>query len=133
MAPLIIHLKICFMNIITKNGKRIVVNGKGGIVITDGEVFIGGKKVDLDEFANTEGNDKTINIYVEGNVDKIEADNCGKISVTGDVGNVHTHCGDISVSGKVNGNVRTNMGSIECGDVLGDAHTNMGSVTIRRK
>ena len=120
------------MQIITKNGKRIIINGKCGMTITDGKVFIDGKELDLEKIGNTDDDGKTINICIEGDVDKIEVDNCKDINITGNVGNVRTNCGDIKVNGKVNGNVHTNMGSIECGDVHGDAHTNMGSVTIKR-
>ncbi len=114
--------------VINKNGRRIVIDG-GTIRITDGVVTVDGKS--LNELENTDANEKTINISIEGNVERLEVDVCQTIKITGDCRRVKTNCGSIEIGGDVSGDVHTNMGSITCGNVDGDCHTNMGSINKR--
>lgn len=121
--------------IITKDGK--VINLNGTLSMTNGEWYLNGNKVNIDELASNHTEDeKTINITInlsEGStIDRLEVDHCKTITINGNCKRVTTHMGDITVTGDVDGDVHTNMGSIECGNVGGDAHTNMGSVRFRR-
>ena len=88
-------------NKISINGMSI--SGGKNIVITNGRVVIDGKDVTLDA--------KDIRIEVHGNVEKIEADACNSISVSGNVGGVKTQSGDVSC-GAVAGEVETMSGDI---------------------
>lgn len=102
------------------------------MTVVNGKTYVNGKEVNLDELANKEGSGNVYNIYIEGDIDKLEVDHCEKVVVTGNVRKVHTQCGSIEVKGDVDGDVHTNMGDIECGNVDGDVHTNMGSIRYRK-
>lgn len=90
------------------------------ITIINGKITIDGKDV------TPEG--KEINISVEGNVEKIEADAFTKLIISGNAGNIRTSVGDIEVKGSVSGSVDTQSGDIDCGDVGGNASTMSGDI-----
>lgn len=105
----------------------MVLRSRGGRVITvhNGRVIVDGKDVTPEA--------KEINISVNGNVEKIEADACQKISVTGDVGSVATQSGDVDVGGSVRGSVQTMSGDVECGGNIGGSASSMsGDVRYRK-
>ncbi len=109
---------------------RTVINGAtitGGrsINIRNGRVIVDGKDVTPDA--------KEINITVSGNVDKLEADACQKISVTGDVGSIKTMSGDVDVAGNVQGSVSTMSGDIDCGESIGGSVSTMSGDIKHRK
>lgn len=110
---------------ISVNG--VTISGLGrSVVIHDGKVIVDGKDV-------TPADVKEINITINGNVDKVEADACQTISVTGDVGNVKTLSGDITVTGDVKGSVQTMSGDVDCGgSVAGSVSTMSGDVKHRK-
>lgn len=124
--------------IINNNGKGARVINTGGrviknMVIRDGKITIDGKM--FDEYMNEQENAPVrpvITIQVTGDVERIECDECKGITITGNCRRVKTNMGDINIGGDVDGDVHTNMGSIECGNVGGDATTNMGSVHYKR-
>lgn len=93
----------------------IVVNGVSitgrNVTIRNGKVTVDGKDITPDA--------KEINISVNGNIDRLEADACQKISVTGDVGGVKTVSGDVDVSGDIKGSVQTISGDVDCGGPIG--------------
>lgn len=124
------------MNRVTINGKTIT--SSGSISIINGKVFIDGKEQET-------GDEKVINISIEGNVEKLEAPGCGTITVSGNAGTISTTSGDvevggdvsnginstsgdIEVEGNVSGNVSTTSGNIKCKNVAGNANTMSGNI-----
>ncbi len=108
----------------------IVVNGQvipdgRNVIIRGGRVIVDGKDVTPDA--------KEINIVVNGNIDKVEADACQKVSVTGDVGSVKTLSGDVDIGGDVKGSVQTMSGDIDCdGSIGGSVSTMSGDIKYRK-
>lgn len=119
---------------INYNGKPIKV--KGTLSLIDGKWYVDGKEVDMNELANVQEDDKIVNITInlapDCVIEHLDVDSCRNIYINGDCKRVKTNMGDIRISGDVDGDVRTNMGSVECGTVHGDVHTNMGSVHYRK-
>lgn len=107
------------MNTVVING--VTITGGRQIVIRNGRVIVDGKDV-------TPTDVKEISISVHGNVDRLEADVCQKISVTGDVGNIATQSGDVEVSGQVKGSVQTMSGDVDCGSIGGSVSTMSGEI-----
>lgn len=60
----------------------VTISGGRNVTIRNGKVIVDGKDVTPDA--------KEINISVTGNVERLEADACQKISITGDAGSVTT-------------------------------------------
>lgn len=87
----------------------IVINGATysgqNVTITDGDVFIDGKKVNSKDA-------KVINITVHG-----------------DVGKIDTQSADVTVNGTVKGDVETMSGDVTAGKIEGDAETMSGDIT----
>lgn len=110
------------MNTVSING--VTISGVGNIVISNGRVTIGGKDV------TPEG--KSIEIVVNGNIERLEVDSCSKVSVTGDIQNVKTQSGDVDVSGTVSGNIQTMSGDVDCSNVGGSISTMSGDVKYRK-
>ncbi len=111
------------MNKVVINGVTII--GGRSIVVRNGRIMVDGKDVTPDA--------KEINISVAGNVDRLEADACQKITVTGNVGNVATQSGDVDVGGNVNGSVQTMSGDVDCaGSIGGSASTMSGDIKHRQ-
>ena len=123
---------------------KIIKNKRGGntIIPEKGETlsmvgnkwYINGQEIDINSIAQKqqEGNTVTININIEGSLERLEVDYCEKITITGDCKRVKTNSGDISVGGDVAGDVHTNMGDVDCGNVEGDVHTNMGNIRYNK-
>lgn len=107
---------------ITINGTTITTDG-GNISISNGRITVGGKDVTPDA--------KTITITVQGDVDRIEADACDRISVSGGVNSVETESGNVEC-GNVAGSVKTMSGDVRCGDIGGPVQTMSGDVTCTR-
>ena len=104
---------------------QIIINGKSyqgnSIVINNGKIIIDGKEAETP-------NDKVIQITVQGDIEKLDVDNCNKIDVTGNVGSAKTLSGDIKVIGDVNGSVQTLSGDVVCGKVQGSINTMSGDI-----
>lgn len=66
-----------------------------------------------------------IRIEVAGNIERLEADACNAITVTGDVGNVATQSGDVDVRGGIRGSVSTMSGDVDCGGPIGGSVSTM--------
>jgi len=90
------------------------------ITISNNKVIVNGQDVTPDA--------KEINITVEGNIEKIEAEYCNKINVTGEVGNIKTMSGDIEINGNVKGSIQTMSGSVGCRDVSGSISSMSGNI-----
>jgi len=93
-------------------GRNITVNGN--------RVFVDGKDVTP--------NAKEIKIEVSGDVERLEADACNSISVTGNAGNIATQSGDVNVCGNVGGSVQTMSGDVDCGPVSGSVSSMSGNI-----
>ena len=125
------EIKKKIMGVIIKNQSGCVSRDVVGktISIIGGKTFINGEPINE---LNDIGEERVINITIEGNVERLEVECCKTITVKGGAKRVHTHCGDIDICGDVEGDVHTNCGSINCGNVGGDCHTNMGSITCKK-
>lgn len=106
---------------------QIVINGKSyvgqSISINNGKIVIDGK-IHVNEES------KTINIYIEGNVDTLKVDSCEKVMVNGFVNSLSTMSGDVEC-GNVNQSVSTQSGDIECENVGGDISTQSGDIKAK--
>lgn len=103
----------------------VCIRGGRNVTIINGKVIVDGKDVTPDA--------KEVNISVTGNVEKIEVDDCEKITVTGDVGSVITKSGDVSVGGTISGSVQTISGDVDCkGIISGGVKTVSGDISSRR-
>lgn len=95
---------------------------KKTITINNNRVFVNGVE------KNT-GNSKTINITIEGNVEKLEVDSCNEIT-TWNVSNLSTKSGDVNVTGNVLNNLKTISGDVEVGGYIGnDVSTTSGDIS----
>ena len=113
------------MNRIMINGVVIESSGGSNISIRNSRVLVDGKDVTPDA--------KEITIVVNGAVERLEADACDKISVTGDVGDIKTMSGDVDITGSVSGSVKTMSGDVDCGNIGGSVSTMSGDIKHRRK
>jgi len=95
------------------------------ITITNGKVFVDGVEL-------REGESKTINITVNGNLDVLKVDSCQKVMVMGTVNALSTISGDVDISGDVGDSVSTVSGDVECGNIGGSVKTVSGDIKYRR-
>lgn len=110
------------------NGKEVVSNFQGGsVTFINGRLIVDGKDVSLDDFQNQ----PTVNITVEGNVDRVETSS-GDVTVNGEVGSVKTTSGDIEVAcAVVEGSITAVSGDVNVeGTVYGDVSTVSGDVKV---
>jgi hypothetical protein len=123
------------MSTINVNGKSVRVNGNLSLI--NGKWFVNGSEVDINALAEKQEQEQQVTITInlaEGSfIEHLDIDTCKHIVINGTCKRVKTGMGDIEIHGNVDGDVHTNMGSIECGNVGGDAHSNIGSVTYRRE
>lgn len=123
---------------------HISINGNNysgtDVRIDNGKVYINGNLVKGGD------NDKTINILIEGSVDKLDIDYCSNIVVEGDVrslnttsgdvnannvtGDLKTTSGDIKIKGNVGGSVNTVSGDVEANNINGNVKTVSGDVNV---
>lgn len=96
------------------------------LIIENGKVIVNGKNV-------TPEDEKTINIYVTGDVDQLSVDECSKAEVKGNVQTLQTMSADVGISGNVSGSVTTMSGDVDCGNVSGSITTLSGNVKHRKQ
>lgn len=121
---------------------QIIINGSSysgsDVRIENSKVFINGNLVKGGE------NDKTINIRIEGNVDRFNVDYCSNIVVEGDVkslnttsgdviannvtGDLKTTSGDVKIKGNIGGSVTTVSGDVEAKSISGNVKTVSGDI-----
>ena len=95
---------------------KIIIGGnafevQGTLSMINGKWYDGtGQEIDMNNLAGLK-EAKTINITIEGDVERLEVDCCSSITVNGNVRKVNT-----------------GSGSITCKDIDGDAHTGSGNV-----
>lgn len=99
------------LNGITFKGAEISIN--------KGRIIIDGKDVTPDA--------KEITIAVDGNIERLQVDQCKKVTVNGSCGSLSTMSGNVDC-GPVNGPVKTMSGNVKCGNVGNDVGTSSGDV-----
>lgn len=104
----------------------IQINNNGyvgrSIVIRDNKIIIDGKDV-----TSELGEEKKINITVNGDIDNLEVDYSNELKVYGNVGKLSSGSGDVTCL-NVTGGVRSGSGDIECESIEGDVQTGSGDV-----
>lgn len=89
------------------------------------KVFIDGKEIST-------GEDKSINITVNGNINHLEVNHCNKIIVDGTVNNINTISGNVEIAtGEVKGNIKSVSGNVTCQTVKGRIETISGSISYK--
>lgn len=103
---------------ITMNG--VTYHGDN-IAMINNKIFVDGKDVTPETMQ--------VSINVVGDVEKISADMCAMIHVTGNCGFIKTASGDVDVGGDVTGSVSTMSGDVTCKNVGGNVQTMSGDIT----
>lgn len=104
---------------------RVYKNISGrNITIERGQIIVDGKPIE----DWNDSNEKEINITIEGNVDCLQVQYAGTITVNGDTKSVKTGSGNVTVTGCVKGNINTGSGDVRCGNVEEDINTGSGDV-----
>jgi hypothetical protein len=98
----------------------------GGKVYTGNNIQIKNNVVTIDGKVTECGH--PYNIYVTGNVDKIEADSCSNLIVSGVAQTVTTMSGDVTCNGDIGGKVKTMSGDIKARTIVGDVETMSGDI-----
>lgn len=94
------------------------------LVIANGKVFVDG--------ADFTPDGKEVNIEVHGNIDHLQADLVGKITVKGSVGDIITQSGNVDVEEDVRGSIQTMSGDVDCNQVHGTVSTMTGNIRNRK-
>ena len=106
----------------------VIING---VVYNGNNLSIRGNKVIIDG-KDVTPDSKSIQINVDSNIHTLEVDNCEKITVTGNVGNVKTLSGDVDITGDVSGSIQTMSGDVDCGSIGGSVSTMSGDIKHRK-
>lgn len=107
------------------NGKTIQVDG--ALSLVNGKWYDGnGREIDMNNLEEVK-EAKTINITIEGNIERLNVDHCNSVVVNGDCKKIKTISGDITC-GDVDGDAETVSGDINCDIVHGDAKTVSGNI-----
>ena len=105
----------------------IKINGKSyqgnNVSIINNKVYIDG----VLQNDSVDSNSKQIYITIEGNIEKLEVDNCDEIKVNGDVNVLDTKNGNV-VCKNVHGDVTSKNGNIVCTQINGNVETKNGNV-----
>lgn len=89
---------------------KVIINGKtfnytGSLTMNNGKFFVDGKEVT--DWGDLTKDQKHIDIKVEGDIDRLQVDNCNSVTITGNCNRVKT------VSGDVDGDVESVIGDID--------------------
>lgn len=107
------------------NGRSITVEGPLSQI--NGKWYDGtGKEIDLENMDGVK-EAKTINITIEGPVERLDVEHCHTIVVNGDCKRVKTTSGDIQCQ-NIEGDAETVSGDIDCETIHGDAKTVSGDI-----
>lgn len=114
----------------------IIINGKtirveGSLSMVNGKWYDGaGCEIDMNNLEEVKES-KTINITIEGNIEKLDVDCCNTITVNGNVRKVDTGSGNVSCK-VIEGDADTGSGSIHCDTIMGDADTGSGNIQANK-
>lgn len=105
-------------------------------IIIDNQTFYGNNvtirnnKIIVDgvDVTNQLPDQKTYNIKIDGNVDKLDVATCNELKISGDVKDLSTASGDVYCA-NITGNISTQSGDVDCGGVGGSISTMSGDVT----
>jgi hypothetical protein len=121
---MVVRVVPCFLN---KKYIMIKINGKSyqgnNVSIINNKVYIDG----VLQNDSVDSNSKQIYITIEGNIEKLEVDNCDEIKVNGDVNVLDTKNGNV-VCKNVHGDVTSKNGNIVCTQINGNVETKNGNV-----
>lgn len=130
--------------IINSTGNNVIQiqSNKDDITIINGEVFVSGKKIEID------GNAKEITINIQGIIAELNVDYCNYINIEGDVsnikstsgdvflsdalGDIQTTSGDVEVKGGVSGSIKTVSGDVDCVNCGGSISTVSGDIKYKK-
>ena len=103
------------------NGKKI--NYTGTLTVINGKFFVDGKEVT--DWESLDKDQKHIDIKVEGDIDRLQVDDCDSVTITGNCNKVKTVSGDVEIGG----DVESVSGNIDIsGNVSGDVKTVSGNI-----
>ncbi|KIG02775.1 hypothetical protein [Caballeronia concitans] len=102
----------------------VTINGR---TVTGKNISIRGKQVTVDGEVVSGDSSPSVTIEIYGDVEKIDVDACGKLTVHGQAGVVSTVSGNV-YCGDVGGSVHTVSGNVACRDVGGNVSTTSGSI-----
>ena len=111
---------------------KIIIGGnafevQGSLSMINGKWYDGtGQEIDMNNLAGLK-EAKTINITIEGDVERLEVDCCSSITVNGNVRKVNTGSGTITCK-DIDGDAHTGSGSIHAENISGDAKTGSGNI-----
>ena len=111
---------------------KIIIGGnafevQGSLSMINGKWYDGtGQEIDMNNLAGLK-EAKTINITIEGDVERLEVDCCSSITVNGNVRKVNTGSGSITCK-DIDGDAHTGSGSIHAENISGDAKTGSGNI-----
>ena len=111
---------------------KIIIGGnafevQGSLSMINGKWYDGtGQEIDMNNLAGLK-EAKTINITIEGDVERLEVDCCSSITVNGNVRKVNTGSGSITCK-DIDGDAHTGSGSIHAENIIGDAKTGSGNI-----
>jgi len=111
---------------VTVNGKTVQVPS-GNVSVINGKIFVDGKEFDTKDTDLGKGYG-TVNITIEGNVDKIECN--GSVEVKGNVSKGIDCGGSCDITGNVNGDIDSGGSCKIVGEHKGSIDAG-GSVSIR--
>ena len=111
---------------------KIIIGGnafevQGSLSMINGKWYDGtGQEIYMNNLAGLK-EAKTINITIEGDVERLEVDCCSSITVNGNVRKVNTGSGSITCK-DIDGDAHTGSGSIHAENISGDAKTGSGNI-----
>ena len=111
---------------------KIIIGGnafevQGSLSMINGKWYDGtGQEIDMNNLAGLK-EAKTINITIEGDVERLAVDCCSSITVNGNVRKVNTGSGSITCK-DIDGDAHTGSGSIHAENISGDAKTGSGNI-----
>lgn len=101
-----------------------------GVSYTGNNISVVGNKVIIDGKGQTgsTGDDKIVNITVQGDIHELKVGNAVDVIVTGNCEFVSVQNGNVGITGDVGGDVDTVNGDIRCGSVHGSVKTVNGDI-----
>lgn len=101
-----------------------------GVSYAGNNISVVGNKVIIDgkEQTGSTGDDKIVNITVNGDIHELKVGNAADVIVTGNCEIVSVQNGNVAITGYVGGDVNNVNGDIRCGSVHGSVKTVNGDI-----